>query len=91
MCLPEWRPQARAILAEIGGGTFEAVATAARGLRLTPRQCDVPLPQCFRDLRQQVIQQECCGHLEMLTLSILDAQLLVTSVYVMLRKAAQSV
>jgi hypothetical protein len=65
MCLPEWRPQARAILAEIGGGTFEAVATAARGLRLTPAQCEVPLPQCFRELRQQVILHEHCGHLEM--------------------------
>jgi hypothetical protein len=77
--LPEWRPQARAILVEIGGGTSEVVATAARGLRLTPAQCEVPLPQCFRDLRRQVIMQECYGHLEVQTLSILDAPMLMTS------------
>lgn len=78
MCLREWRPQARAILVEIGGGTFEAVATAARGLRLTPAQCEVPLPQCFQEVRRQVILQKHCGHLETLTLSILDARLLIT-------------
>ena len=91
MCLPEWRPQARAILVESGGGTSEVVATAARGLRLTPAQCEAPLPQCFRELRRQVLLQKHCGNLEMLTLSILVARLLMTSVYIRLLKAAQSV
>lgn len=59
MHLLEWLPQARGILNGTGASASEAIASAAPDLCLSPAVCEVPLPRCFRDDRQQVGMQEC--------------------------------